>query len=219
MEGLQSVKPSPSSDYPFAWRPDGTETPRPDEKLPGRPPAVVRKAAWLSALEWAILVVAALTVALLIKTFLFQAFYIPSESMVPTLQKNDRVLVNKMSYRLHDVHRGDVVVFKAPPGVDPNVKDLVKRVIGLPGEKIEARDDGYVYVNGKRLTEDYLPEGVRTEPGFAPIRIPKDAYWVMGDNRGNSKDSRLFPQHFIHKNDIVGRVFVRIWPLNRLDRL
>ena len=73
-------------------------------------------------------------IALLIKTFLFQAFYIPSESMVPTLNMNDRVLVNKLSYKLHDVHRGDIVVFKAPPGEEPEIKDLVKRVIGLPGD-------------------------------------------------------------------------------------
>jgi signal peptidase I len=179
----------------------------------------VRKVAWLAALEWAILIVAALTVALLIKTFLFQAFYIPSESMVPTLEKNDRVLVNKLSYRLHDIRRGDVVVFKAPPDVDTEAKDLVKRVIGLPGDRIEARGDGRVYVNGKRLKEEYLPQGVRTVPGFEPVRVPKDSYWVMGDNRENSRDSRVFAQHFVPKKDIVGRVFVRIWPPNRLDLL
>ena len=78
--------------------------------------------------------VLALIIALLIKTFLFQAFYIPSESMVPTLKVHDRVLVNKLSYRLHPVHRGDIVVFKAPPDSDPGIDDLVKRVIGLPGE-------------------------------------------------------------------------------------
>ena len=82
-----------------------------------------------------LLIAAALLLALLIKTFLFQAFYIPSESMVPTLNKNDRVLVNKLSYKLHDVHRGDIVVFKAPPGEEDDIKDLVKRVIGLPGRR------------------------------------------------------------------------------------
>jgi signal peptidase I len=179
-----------------------------------------KKAAWLSTLEWVGLIIGAIVIALLLKTFLFQAFYIPSESMMPTLEKNDRVLVNKLSYKLHDVHRGDIVVFKAPPGVDPGVKDLVKRVIGLPGDTIEGRNDGFVYINGAKLEEKWLPEGEKTEPGFAPVTVPADSYFVMGDNRGNSKDSRFFkPTPFIKEEDIVGRVFLRIWPLNRGDIL
>ena len=212
------MKASPSSDYPFKWLPDGTPVERPAEPAPD-PDQRHRRAAWLIALEWGLLVVAAIVIALVIKTFLFQAFYIPSESMSPTLEKNDRVIVNKLSYKLHAVHRGDIIVFKAPPGVDdPGVKDLVKRVIGLPGETVEGRSDGHVYINGKRLNEPYL-NGVRTDPGFARITVPKDEYWVMGDNRPNSRDSRYFPQHFITKHDIVGRVFVRVWPLNRIDLL
>jgi signal peptidase I len=141
--------------------------------------------------------------------------------MSPPIQNNDRVIVNKLSYRLHKVNRGDVVVFKTPEGVDPTVKDLVKRVIGLPGETVEQRDDGRIYVDGKRLKEPYLTDSAIEDPGpgFAKIKIPENSYWVMGDNRGNSKDSRLFPDHFIRKRDIVGRVFVRVWPLNRLDIL
>jgi signal peptidase I len=181
--------------------------------------AAQKKAAWLTALEWGILIISALAIALLIKTFLFQAFYIPSESMTPTLEKNDRVLVNKLSYHLHDVHRGDIVVFKAPPGIDPSVKDLVKRVIGVPGDTVEGRSDGHVYINGVLLKEPWLPQGVRTDPTFAAIKVPPDSYYVLGDNRPNSKDSRYFPSHFIRKSDIVGRVFLRIWPLNRIDIL
>jgi signal peptidase I len=163
-------------------------------------------------LEWGGLIIAALLIALLIKTFLFQAFYIPSDSMVPTLEKNDRVIVNKLSYKLHDVHRGDIIVFKAPPGTDDNIKDLVKRVIGLPGERVEGRNN-HVYINGKQLQENYLPDGTVTSD-FAPVVVPADSYWVMGDNREQSKDSRFFK--FIRGDDIVGRVFLRIWPLNRL---
>jgi signal peptidase I len=186
-----------------------------DDHLPGRR----RRAVWLVGLEWAILIGGALIAALLIKAFLFQAFYIPSESMSPTLEVHDRVLVSKLSYRMHPVHRGDIIVFKAPPNVDPSVKDLVKRVIGLPGETIAARTDGHVYINGKRLNEPWLPEGVRTEPGFTPIKIPPDSYYVLGDNRPNSRDSRYFPTHFVQKKDIIGRVFLRIWPLSRIDIL
>ena len=163
-------------------------------------------------LEWVGLVVLALIIALLIKTFLFQAFYIPSESMTPTLKVHDRVLVNKLSYKLHPVHRGDIIVFKAPPGADPGIDDLVKRVIGLPGETVSG-SGGHVFINGKQLKEPYLPKGTYTSD-FAPVKIPSNSYWVLGDNRTNSKDSRSFG--FIKKSQIVGRVFVRIWPLDRL---
>lgn len=212
------MKPPPTTDTPFRWQPDGTPVERLDERLPERTPGTVKKAAWLAVLEWVVLIVAALTVAVLIRTFLFQAFYIPSESMVPTLKIHDRVIVNKLSYRLHPVHRGDIVVFKTPEGVDPSIKDLIKRVVGLPGERIEGRADGHVYVDGKVLAEPYLPKGLRTDP-FPLERIPKDSYWVMGDNRPNSKDSRYFPEHFIKRGDIVGRAFVRVWPLDRIGLL
>ena len=211
---------SSGTENAYRWLPDGTPVALGDERIPTSTPRTIKKKRALDWLEWALLILGALTVALIIKTFLFQAFYIPSESMSPTLEKNDRVIVNKLSYRLHDVNRGDVIVFKAPEGVDPTVKDLVKRVVGLPGETIE-QTNGRIYVDGKRLKEPYLTESAIAEPGpgFARIKIPKDSYWVMGDNRSNSKDSRLFPDHFIHKRDIVGRVFVRVWPLNRLDIL
>src|SRR5581483_7184194 len=98
-----------------------------------KPPKSTRRV----VVEWVVLIAAALVIAFLIKTFLFQAFYIPSESMVPTLNVGDRVLVNKLSYDFHDVHRGDIVVFDAPPLARSNdIKDLVKRVIGLPGETV-----------------------------------------------------------------------------------
>jgi signal peptidase I len=162
-----------------------------------------------------LLIGGALAIALLVKTFLFQAFYIPSPSMVPTLQENDRVLVNKLSYKLHDVHRGDIVVFTKPPDLDSDIHDLVKRVIALPGETVEAHDD-HVYVDGKRIDEPYLGEGITTGT-FPPHRVPANAVWVMGDNRNASKDSREFGA--IRESSIVGRVFVRMWPLSRIGFL
>lgn len=179
------------------------------------PPTTTRRNAnrgTRQVIEWLLLILGALLIALLIKSFLFQAFYIPSESMVPALQENDRVLVNKMSYRLGDVSRGDIVVFEAPPGTDDGIKDLVKRVIGLPGETVEGRD-GTVYVDGRPLDEGYLPEGTVTG-AFAPETVPPDQYWVMGDNRPASRDSRYFG--FVPEDDLVGRVFVRIWPITRI---
>ena len=180
-----------------------------------------------TAIEWVVLIGSALIIALVVKTFLFQAFYIPSDSMVPTLKTHDRVIVNKLSYKLHSVHRGYIVVFKTPKGpdgkpIDPTIKDLVKRVIGLPGETV-SETDGKIFINGKALKESYLPAGTISDcSGFATHcfptgPIPPDRYWVMGDNRTESRDSRYFGA--ITKSEIVGRVFVRIWPVTRLGLL
>lgn len=167
-------------------------------------------------IEWLVLVAASLAVALLVRAFLIQAFYIPSESMIPALHKDDRVLVNKLSYRLHEVHRGDIVVFRAPPeAATTRVKDLIKRVIGLPGETIEGRA-GEIYIDGKPLDEPYLPPDIRSRE-FSSEKVPLDSYWVLGDNRQDSRDSTFFKA--IDEGDIVGRAFVRIWPLSDLGLL
>ncbi len=162
---------------------------------------------------------AAVMVALwfVIRAFLFQSFYIPSPSMTPALAPGDRVLVSKLSYRLHDVHRGDIVVFKRPPHVQagPEVKDLVKRVIGLPGDTVEARD-GQVIVNGRALNEPYVAKGAVTTP-VSPTHIPANHYWVMGDNRSVSEDSRYFGS--ISGSLIVGRVFFQVWPVSSVGLL
>jgi signal peptidase I len=247
---LNDVDPQPASpdDVPNraipanalpADTPAGAEPPAvagggPTDAGQGNEPAFLpkppkRRSGTRTAIEWIILIVAAVGIALLIKTFLFQAFYIPSGSMLPTLEQNDRVLVNKLSYKLHPVHRGDIVVFTAPKGpdgqpIDPTVKDLVKRVIGLPGESV-SEEGGKVYINGQPLKESYLPTGTVTDcSSFNNPRcfekaqpVPPNEYWVMGDNRSYSKDSRYFGP--IEKKTIVGRVFIRIWPLNRIDLL
>ena len=167
-------------------------------------------------IEWVVLVVGALLIALLIKTFLFQAFYIPSASMDPTLKVHDRVLVNKLSYHLHPVHRGDIIVFKAPAEErTAQIKDLVKRVIALPGDTIAARD-GRVYINDRLLNEPYLPKGTRTDDLPRTV-IPAGSYFMMGDNRNASSDSRVFGP--IRRSTIIGRAFVKMWPFNRLGFL
>jgi signal peptidase I len=158
--------------------------------------------------------VVAVIVALGIRTFVVQTFFIPSASMEPTLMVGDRILVDKLSYHLHAVHRGDIVVFATPPGEDagPDVKDLVKRVIGLPGETISSAG-GQVVINGKPLTEPWLVPGTVTT-GITTQTIPAGEYFVMGDNRSDSQDSRFFGP--IHRNIIVGRVVIKIWPLTSL---
>lgn len=170
-----------------------------------------------NAIEWAAIVLGAFAVALVIKTFLIQAFYIPSPSMFPTLQENDRVLVNKLSYDLHDVNRGDLVVFERPPGeADSQIKDLIKRVIALPGEVVSECGDGTVCIDGTPLEEPYLPEGI-TSLDIERTTVPEGHVFVMGDNRENSRDSRIFGP--IDQDLIVGRAFVRIWPLSELGLL
>src|SRR5687767_1803001 len=165
-----------------------------------------------SAVEWVAIIGGAFVAALLIKTFLLQAFFIPSASMETTLLQGDRVLVNKLSYDLHDVHRGDIVVFKRPPGEeDQQIHDLIKRVIGLPGETIEARE-GQIYIDDKPLEEPYLDAGVSTGD-FERQTVPEGKVFVMGDNRGDSKDSRFFGA--IDESLIVGRAFIRVWPPSR----
>jgi len=172
-----------------------------------------------STLEWVAVIGGALLVALIVRTFFIQAFWIPSESMEPTLHKGDRVLVNKLSYKLHDVHRGDVIVFERPegsPAGEEGINDLIKRVVGLPGETIETVD-GHIEIDGKALDEPYLPKDQPPGPDVQRTKIPKDHYFVMGDNRDESADSRFFGA--IDEDLIVGRAFVLFWPLGDIGWL
>ncbi len=183
-------------------------------------------------LEWGAVIVGALAVALLIKTFLMQAYYIPSASMEPTLQIDDRVLVNKLSYQFGDIGRGDLIVFHRPEDQLQGEDDLIKRVIGLPGETIEIHE-GRIYIlpvgetELRALTEPYLPEGITTG-GFVntdncaaatetSCTIPDGYIFVMGDNRPGSKDSRFFGP--ISEDLVVGRAFLRVWPLGDIGFL
>jgi signal peptidase I len=182
--------------------------------------------------EAVVLVGTAMLIAFLIKSFVAQAFFIPSGSMIPQLNVGDRVVVSKVAYRLHDPHRGDIVVFDAPNQVEakddealprkvvrgilesiglstPSTEEYIKRVIGLPGEKVEGRD-GRVYVNGRELVEPYLPQGPTTRD-FEPVTLGDGQLWVMGDNRENSSDSRVFGP--IAEATVVGRAFVKVWPI------
>jgi len=181
--------------------------------------------------ELLILLVTALAIAVGVKTFVAQAFYIPSGSMLPQLEVGDRIVVSKLSYRLHDPRRGDIVVFDSPnPGpkddsgpvervlrglgqavgvAAPSTDEFVKRVIGLPGETVEGRG-GRVFVNGRELVEPYLPANSVIND-FGQVRVPPGQVFVMGDNRENSADSRVFGP--IRLATIVGRVIVRVWPV------
>jgi signal peptidase I len=221
-------------DPPAGEGPPERETPpyhQEDERQPGLL-AVVR--------ETVVLVALAVLLAVVFKTFLVAAFYIPSGSMESTLNISDRVLVEKLSYRFGEVQRGDVVVFvhddpdfeAASPSnpvagffsslgqavgvVPPSDRDFIKRVVGLPGDTITCRQ-GQLVRNDQPVSEPYLDPGTRTESCDEAVTVPPGQLFVMGDNRGNSQDSRVFGP--IDREDVVGRAFVRIWPLDHIGWL
>lgn len=164
-------------------------------------------------LEWLLVIGVALLAALLIRTFVVQQFQVSGTSMLNTLHHKDRVLVNKLSYRLHDPRRGDVIVLKTIEGAGE--RDLIKRVIGLPGETIEYRDC-QIFINGRLLEEPYLDPQIVTPTScgssLAPTLVEAKHVFVLGDNRGGSKDSRAAGLGQIKYSDILGRAFVVIWP-------
>ncbi|WP_245827705.1 signal peptidase I [Sinomonas mesophila] len=199
---------------------------------------------WLR--EIAIILAVSVVLSFLIKTFLFKAFYIPSESMVPTLEENDRIFVNLMVPRNFALERGDVVVFRDTKGWLPAVPEkpsnplleglefigllpdtsqqhLIKRVIGLPGDHVACCDDasGRITVNGEPLAEAYVNPAELPRPLPFDVTVPEGSIWVMGDNRNHSSDSRIHDGErrgsgFISLDDVEGKATVIAWPFTRL---
>ena len=177
--------------------------------------------------DWFLVVVLALGAALLVRVYVLQQFYISGPSMETTLFGNNRVLVNKLSYRLHDIHRGDVVVFDRVTTSDGTVShdDLIKRVIALPGDTIEIKNC-VVIINSKPTVEPYLDKDVleitdpvnRCRVANMPVQtVSAKKIFVMGDNRSESFDSRSFGP--ISESLIVGRAFAIVWPFHRISTL
>ncbi|MBZ4687540.1 MAG: signal peptidase [Clostridia bacterium] len=156
-------------------------------------------------------IVLAIIIALFLKAFIVDSRYVPSASMYPTLQINDRLLVNKLAYRFSEPERGDIVIFTPPPVVDSKY-DYVKRIIGLPGEVVEIKN-GKVYINGNPLEEDYIAENPNYH--FGPAKIPPGHLLVLGDNRNKSFDGHLWKQ-WLSIDSLKGKVFFRYWPLDRI---
>jgi signal peptidase I len=153
-----------------------------------------------------ILLVAFALVFGVVRPFIVEAFYIPSESMVPTLEVGDRVFVNKFIYRFSEPQRGDIIVFQSMEGEE---EELIKRVIGLPGDRVAVLD-GVLFVNGERWEEPYVNEQLPDNSSYEPTTVPEGAVFVMGDNRSNSRDSRFFGP--VSREKIEGEAFVIFWP-------
>lgn len=149
-----------------------------------------------------------------VRTFVAEARYIPSESMLPTLKINDRLLIEKIGYRFTTPERGDIVVFSPTPALESQGYSdaFIKRVIGLPGETIEVRG-GVVFVDGEALSEKYIAD--EADYDFGPVTVPENQYLVLGDNRNNSYDSHYWG--FLPRENIIGRAAVRFWPLDRVS--
>lgn len=167
------------------------------------------KSALLEVLES---VAIAVLLAVLIRMFLFQPFIIPSGSMEPTLQIGDRIMVNKLSYHIGDPRRGDVIVFKYP--MDPS-RDFVKRLVAKGGETVEIRNS-QLYINGRQVAEDYLPPGLTFED-FGPVEVPPGTYFMLGDNRNSSEDSRSWGM--MPEENIIGKAVIIYWPMDRIGLL
>ncbi|HEY9813036.1 MAG TPA: signal peptidase I [Candidatus Sericytochromatia bacterium] len=151
-----------------------------------------------------------------IRSFVAEARYIPSGSMLPTLQINDRLIIDKVSYKFKNPRRGDIVVFNPTETLEKqNFHDaFIKRVIGTPGDKVEVKG-GRVYINDQALREKYIEE----EPHYnwGPVKVPSSSYLVLGDNRNNSYDSHYWG--FVPTDKIIGRAAVRFWPINRVGEV
>jgi signal peptidase I len=206
---------------------------------PAVAPASKRSRRWR---ELPFLVGIAVLVAIAIKLFVVQAFSIPSASMVPTLVQGDRILVCRICLRLDDVDRADVIVFEGPDGAEPDRgvidgavhwlgetlgvaspahDDFVKRVVGLAGDTIEIDRTGQLYVNGEAVDEPYLLQPVPRQD-FPPTTVPDGMLFVLGDNRGNSGDSRCDPPEctgLVPVDRVIGVAFLRVWPPSRVGGL
>lgn len=199
---------SPDSDSSISSTPESPtstsspkKTPSPEENF------------WL---EFGKTLVTAVLLALGIRTFVAEARYIPSESMVPTLKVKDKLIIEKISYHFHHPKRGDIVVFNPTEKLQELHFNnaFIKRIIGTPGDTVEIRD-GVVYVNNQPLKENYIAEKPNYQ--FGPITVPPDSYFVLGDNRNNSYDSHYWG--FVPSRNLVGRAVFRFWPTNRIGSL
>ena len=180
-----------------------------------------KKTGWAVVLDYALTILITVGICLLIIKFVAVRSVVDGSSMFPTLSNGDNLIVQKISYYFHDPERFDVIVFQLED--DPDTEEdesktnYIKRVIGLPGETIEIKSDGFVYVNGSKLEEDSYGTEIMNRSGIAkdPITLKDGEFFVLGDNRNHSRDSRAIGP--VRKGQILGKAFIRIWPLNQIS--
>jgi len=219
-EGVASLAPSPAQPLPHSRNPI--------DRMARRLPQP-----WRTIVDWFVTIAGAVAIVLLIKAYVVNPYRIPSSSMEPTLhcarpaadceaRFSDRVLANRFIYHFRNPRRGEIVVFKTPPLAKVKCGaggTFVKRIIGLPGDRVAVRvihGDGYVFINGRELNEPYIQESRRSPATpFGPVTVPKDNYFMMGDNRSQSCDSRYWGT--VPRKNIIGKVFMTYWPPNRIS--
>jgi len=224
-----SPPPAPPFSWPMPPEPAAAEPSHrhPLDRVTGRLPPTVRV-----VVDWIVTIVGAIAIVLAVKAWIVNPYRIPSSSMEPTLhcarpatgceaRFSDRVLANRFIYHFESPARGDIVVFKTPP--EARVKcgeggTFVKRIIGLPGETVQERiinGAGYVYIDGRKLDEPYIQHDRRDTGPAKTYKVPKDSYFMMGDNRAQSCDSRQWGS--VPRKNLIGKVFMTYWPPNRIS--
>ncbi len=178
------------------------------------PPPAARGSLW-SALSWARDLAFSVLIAVILIVFIYQPVKVEGTSMMPTLVDQERIFINKFTYHygLGNIERGDTVVFWYP--LDTS-KSYIKRIIGVPGDIVQI-DEGDVYVNGTKLVEDYVPDEYRDRVSWGPKRVPPDDFFVLGDHRSSSNDSRTWG--FVDRKYIYGKAVFVYWPLDKMGRL
>lgn len=166
-------------------------------------------------ISWILTIGLAFIIAMLIRTYVFELVDVPTGSMLNTIQLNDKFIELKFIYRFEPIKRGDIVVFKYPD--DPSVS-FVKRVIGIGGDTIEIKN-GILYRNGEPVKEPYLKEPMNKNETFGPYKVPPNHYFMLGDNRNQSLDSRYWKNKYVSKDAIMGKIVFRIWPLSRFGSM
>jgi signal peptidase I len=225
--------PAPPFSWPVPPAPEAPEPPprhefhHPLDRVTGRLPRRVR-----IAVDWVVTIVGAVAIVLAIKAWVINPYRIPSSSMEPTLhcarpapgceaRFSDRVLANRFIYHFRDPERGEIVVFETPPDARPKCGaggTFVKRIIGLPGERVQVRlrrGAAFVYIDGRRLEEPYVEHDRRDIGPAETFRVPADHYFVMGDNRSQSCDSRVWGA--VPRENLIGPVFMTYWPPQRIS--
>ena len=165
--------------------------------------------------QWVLVIIGAVILAFLIDTFVIVNAQIPSGSMENTIMTGDRVFGNRLAYKFSDPKRFDIIIFKYP---DDESQLFIKRIIGLPGETVEIHD-GNIYINGSDTPLEDVDIKEPMEGSFGPYTVPEGCYFVMGDNRNNSRDSRYWENTFVSEDEILGKAVFRYWPLNKMKLL